>query len=155
MKTIQKLLLILSAALLPLPALADLSGVYVSQFAPSDPQYQAGGAQPVYLLVVQRNGQAIGTVNASYDPPNTGVHVNVWSYASLPVSGSGTVSIVDSFGVCNVTAAVSTQGGVPSVPDVITVQTTATSNKSGVANPLGINCLDLYPLIIRDFHRVL
>jgi hypothetical protein len=155
MKTLRHLLPILALALLPLPALADLSGVYVSQFSPSDPQYQAGGAQPVFLIVVDRNGQAIGTVNASYDPPNTGVHVNVWSYASLPVSGSGSVTIVDSFGVCNVTAAVSTQGGVPNVPDVITVRTTASSNKSGVANPLGINCLDLYPLIIRDFHRAL
>lgn len=155
MKTMHKWLLILAAALLPLPALADLSGIYLSQIAASDPRYPAAGGQPVFLVVVDRNGQAVATVNASYTPPNSGLHVNVWSYAGLPAGGNGTVSIVDSFGVCNVSATISIQGGTPSAPDVINVQTTAATAKSGVANPLGIDCLDLYPLITRDFHRVL
>lgn len=132
---------------------ADLTGIYLSQLAPSDPGYVQGSGDPIYLVVVDRNGSAIGTVNSSYKPGN-GINVNVWTAASISNTGPGTTTLIDSFGLCNVSVRVSADS-YSQAPSQITVQTLSSANKAGVANPLGIDCTDLYPTISRDFKRML
>lgn len=132
---------------------ADLTGIYLSQLSPSDPGYAQGSGDPIYLVVVDRNGSVIGTVNSSYKPGN-GINVNVWTAAVLSNSGPSTTSLIDSFGLCNVSVRVSADS-YSQAPGQITVQTVSSANKPGVANPLGIDCTDLYPTISRDFKRFL
>jgi len=83
----------------------DASGIYLSQFAPTDPLAAQGGTDPVYLFVVQNGNQIVGTVNATYTPPGTNLLAKVWSYAIFTVDAnmSGTATMYDSFNVCNVT----------------------------------------------------
>ena len=122
---------------------ADLSGVYYSQFSASDPQASAGGTDPVFLLVVEKSGTAIGTVNADYTHPTAKWTSKVWSYAvvsTAELTAGATVSIVDSFGVCDNTVKLSVENG------NFVMKSLSTSAKAGVSNPLNLNCGDLYPV---------
>lgn len=142
-------------SLLPVAATAqsvqESAGVYLSQFAASDPQAAVGGTNPVFLIIVVNGKNILATVNATYSDPKGGWTSNVWSYALFADNGSAanTMQIVDSFGVCDntVRASFTAQG--------ILVESLATSQKPGVANALGINCADLYPVpLTRLFTRV-
>lgn len=127
----------------PLPAQAELSGAYLSQFAPGDPQAQAGGTDPVFVIAVEKGGTTLLTVNASYAHPGIGRVAQVWSYAVVDTGNlqSGlTTQIVDSFGVCDNTVRLSYTNG------NIVMNSLATAPKPGVANPLQLDCADLYPV---------
>lgn len=140
---LSKAILTTIAFLLPTLSYADLSGVYVSQFSADDPQASAGGIDPVYLVVVDKGGTSIATVNADYTHPTAGWTSKVWTYAivsTADLNAGATISIVDSFGVCDNTVRVTVQNG------NIGMQSLSTSAKLGVANPLNINCGDIYPV---------
>lgn len=141
---------LLGVAALFMAANADASGIYLSQFAPTDPLAAQGGTDPVYLFVIQNGNQIVGTVNATYTPPGTNLLAKVWSYAifTTDASMSGTATLNDSFNVCNVTLQANFSAS------QIVVQTLSADPIPGAANPLNINCLDLYPLITRTFHLV-
>lgn len=129
--------------LTPLSAQAELSGAYLSQFAPGDPQAGAGGTDPVFIIAVDKGGTTLLTVNGTYTHPGIGRVAQVWSYAVVDTGGlsSGlTTQIVDSFGVCDNTVRVAYTSG------NIVVESLATRQKSGVANPLQIDCADVYPV---------
>jgi hypothetical protein len=145
---------ILTVCLLcPLVASAELSGAYVSQFAADDPQAAAGGTQPVFVVVVEKGAATLATVNASYTHPSAGWTSQVWSYAIFDTSSlqSGTtVNIVDSFGVCDNTVRVTAASG-----GNLVMESLATAQKAGVANPLNIDCADIYPVpLTRTFTPV-
>ncbi len=134
-------------------SLQDVAGVYVSQFAPSDPQAARGGTNAVVLVVVVNGRNILATVNAQYTDPKAGWTSNVWSYGLFPDSGgaASTVQIVDSFGVCDNTVRATFLPQSYSIQ----VESLATSQKVGVANPLGITCADLYPVpLTRVFKRI-
>lgn len=143
-------LLILMLLALPFPANAATGGVFISQFSQDDPRAAAGGTDPVYLLVVQNGNQIVATANAVYTPPGSGIFAKVWSYGviTLDASLTGMGPLNDSFDVCDVSMAVSYVNG------QWVVQTLSSQNRVGVSNPLGIQCLDLYPLITREFSQV-
>jgi hypothetical protein len=141
-------LAILASLLAPLPASAQLSGAYLSQFAPSDPQAEAGGTDQVFIVAVEKGDATLLTVNASYTHPTIGWTSQVWSFALVDTSdllGGVTTQIVDSFGVCDNTVRARYTGG------NIVVESLSTSQKAGVANPLQIDCADLYPVLTRTF----
>lgn len=134
-------------------ASADVTGVYLSQLAADDPLVQAGyaGTEPVYMLVVENAGnQVVATVNTTYSPGNSNLNAKVWSYAIFALNGSQpvTMAINDSFNVCNVSVTVTFGTG------SFSVQTVSSRNMPGASNPLGIDCLDLYPLITRTFTKI-
>jgi hypothetical protein len=136
-------LALLAGLLAPLPASAQLSGAYLSQFAPGDPQAEAGGTGQVFIVAVEKGATTLLTVNASYSHPTTGWTSQVWSFAVVDTSdllAGVTTQIVDSFGVCDNTVRASYTGG------NIVVESIATSPKAGVANPLQLDCADIYPV---------
>lgn len=125
------------------PPPSPLTGVYVSQFAPEDPQAGAGGTDPVYMVVVEKGDTAVVTVNADYTHPTARWTSKVWTYAIVPTQSlrTGTTFAIDDwFGVCNNTVKV----GVTGVN--ILMESIATGQKTSVANPLAIDCADLYPM---------
>ncbi|MFH1021644.1 MAG: hypothetical protein V1782_13695 [Pseudomonadota bacterium] len=135
---------------LPFSAMAEVSGAFVSQFLSTDPRAVAGGTDPVFLIVVQNGSQVLATVNADYAPEGSDLHAKVWSYllVTLDSTMSGTAALNDSFNVCDVTIRFANQN------DQWIAETVSSQNKSGVSNPLAIDCLDLYPLITREFTRI-
>jgi len=125
------------------PTASPLTGVYVSQFAPEDPQASAGGTDPVYMVVVEKGDTAVVTVNADYTHPTARWTSKVWTYGIVPTQSLRTgitFAIDDWFGVCNNTVKVGVAG------TNILVESIATGQKTGVANPLAIDCADLYPM---------
>jgi hypothetical protein len=141
-------LALLASLLAPLSANAQLSGAYLSQFAPGDPQAEAGGTGQVFIVAVEKGATTLLTVNASYTHPTIGWTSQVWSFAvvdSAALQAGLTTQIVDSFGVCDNTVRARYTGG------NIVVESLATSQKAGVANPLQIDCADLYPVLTRTF----
>lgn len=154
MKTriVHGLLVGLLTALFPALACAQMSGAYLSQFSPGDPQAAAGGTDPVYILVVEKGASTLATVNSSYTHPQAGWTAQVWSYAIVATTAlqtGATTQIVDSFGVCDNTVRATYQGG------NIVVESLATSQKANVVNPLGIDCADIYPVpLTRTFTPV-
>lgn len=127
-----------------------VSGIYLSQFSATDPLAAQGGTDPVYLFVLQNGNQVVGTINSSYNPPGMNLMAKVWSYAIFTVDANmtGTAAMNDSFNVCNVTVQASFSA------NQVAVQTLSSAPIPGAANPLNINCLDLYPLITRTFNLV-
>ncbi len=123
------------------------SGVYVSQFQASDPLASLGGTDPVYLFVAHKGAQAVYSANAFYKPEGMTTPLKVWSYGilTLDANTAATFELVDFFDACSVTMETVLR------PDVITVRTISSANKPGAANPLNIDCRDLYPLITRHF----
>lgn len=145
MKTriVHGLLVGLLTALFPALACAQMSGVYLSQFSPGDPQAGVGGTDPVFIVVVEKGAATLATVNSSYTHPQAGWTAQVWSYAIVATTAlqtGATTQIVDSFGVCDNTVRATYQGG------NIVVESLATSQKAGVVNSLGIDCADIYPV---------
>lgn len=147
---LKKILLLLASATLLISVHANADGIYLSQFSSSDPLASQGGTDPVYLFVIQRGDQVVGTVNATYSPQGTNLMAKVWSYAIFTVDANmaGTATLYDSFNVCNVTVQASFSA------NQVVVQTISSLPITGAANPLNINCLDLYPLITRVFNLV-
>lgn len=134
---------LLACLLSPLSASAQLSGAYLSQFAPNDPQAEAGGTGQVFIVAVEKGATTLLTVNSSYTHPTIGWTSQVWSFAVVNTSdlqAGLTTQIVDSFGVCDNTVRAHLSGG------NIVVESLATSPKAGVANPLQLDCADIYPV---------
>lgn len=123
------------------------SGVYVSQFKPSDPEAFQGGTNPVYLFVAHKGNQAVYSANAFYKPAGFTTPMKVWSYGivTLDANNSATFQLTDFSEACAVTMETKLSA------QTITVKTIASANKPGAPNPLNIDCLDLYPLITRTF----
>jgi hypothetical protein len=123
------------------------SGVYVSQFNASDPLAELGGTDPVYLFVAHKGTQAVFSANSFYKPEGFSTPMKVWSYGilTLDTNNAATFELVDFFDVCTVTMETVLR------PELITVRTVSSANKAGAANPLNIDCRDLYPLITRHF----
>lgn len=133
-------------------AQAELNGAYLSQFAPGDPQAAVGGTDPVYLVVVEKGTTTLATVNASYTHPTAGWTTQVWSYGLIPTASlqtGATLNVVDSFGVCDNTVRITLSG------NNLVMESLTTAQKAGVANPLHIDCADLYPVpLTRTFSPV-
>jgi hypothetical protein len=136
-------LAVLAGLLVPLTASAQLNGAYLSQFAPGDPQAEAGGTGQVFVVAVEKGGTTLLTVNSSYTHPTIGWTSQVWSYVvvdSTALQAGLTTQIVDSFGVCDNTVRLSLAHG------NIVMESLATAPKPDVANPLQLDCADIYPV---------